>query len=275
MSTVDIRSSGAKKPNPQIRDDSETASGAALKSNLSWLRNVEITEGVLFLGGTSLAHFRARYAQSVMRRDLLPSFWSQVGILSDGKVLTVPLDSFPDISEVPGANGVQRLRIDKFDGVGAYPNIAIVRFAADLAAILRTAEQVSPQRALLDVPALIIRWLTYTWAIGGEYNPLLEGSGLPSARWLENVYSAAGIELAPGLASGASCPEAIWQAAKWWYEFYADADQPGAIGKKGALVPAGASLIRQPAAALLGRDDEFIEGRIGKMTKMRRQFVPM
>jgi hypothetical protein len=33
------------------------------------------------------------------------------------------------------------------------------------------------------------------------------------------VLGAAGFELTPGIASSATCPEAIWQAARWWHEY--------------------------------------------------------
>jgi hypothetical protein len=36
------------------------------------------------------------------------------------------------------------------------------------------------------------------------------------------VLGAAGFDLTPGLESRASCPEAIWQAAKWWHKYYED-----------------------------------------------------
>ncbi len=41
-----------------------------------------------------------------------------------------------------------------------------------------------------------------------------------AAPWLEAAlgrrgHALAGVDLTPGLASEASCPEAIWQAAKW------------------------------------------------------------
>ncbi len=55
------------------------------------------------------------------------------------------------------------------------------------------------------------------------------------------------------LPSASSCPEAIWQAARWWYKAY-DAVEPAS--KSAAFTPRGAYLIRQPAAAALGiRDD--------------------
>jgi hypothetical protein len=43
---------------------------------------------------------------------------------------------------------------------------------------------------------------------------------MPSAAMLETVTGAAGFDLTPGLESRASCPEAIWQSARWWHEYH-------------------------------------------------------
>src|SRR5689334_11539156 len=76
-------------------------------------------------------------------------------------------------------------------------------------------------------------------------NPGLEQSlsqrcrpaGLPSAAFVETVFARSGFELTPGLSSASSCPEAIWQSAKWWTNYYED---PGAGDQSGgsvAMVP--------------------------------------
>jgi hypothetical protein len=47
---------------------------------------------------------------------------------------------------------------------------------------------------------------------------------------LEVVFGAAGFDLTPGLESRSSCPEAIWQAAKWWHEYYTRENRKGLRG---------------------------------------------
>jgi hypothetical protein len=59
----------------------------------------------------------------------------------------------------------------------------------------------------------------------------------------------AGIELTPGLSSSASCPEAIWQAAKYWHNFYKEAAQTAHDDNAAQQVPEGKYTIRQKAAA--------------------------
>jgi hypothetical protein len=55
-------------------------------------------------------------------------------------------------------------------------------------------------------------------------NPLLNEYGIPSAVLVEYSVGAAGLDLTPGLASRSSCPEAIWQSAKWWQGYQTQKD---------------------------------------------------
>jgi hypothetical protein len=75
-----------------------------------------------------------------------------------------------------------------------------------------------------------LRWLAFAWGAGRAGNPLYDGIGIPSAAMLEIVFGAVGFDLTPGLESRASCPEAMWQAAKWWHEYYERENRQGLIG---------------------------------------------
>src|SRR4051794_31361435 len=69
------------------------------ETNRAWLERVGATDGILLLGGRSLAHFRVRVAQSQVRQSMLPSDWSLAGILTGADYfLSVPL-------AVPGDRG--------------------------------------------------------------------------------------------------------------------------------------------------------------------------
>ena len=86
------------------------------------------------------------------------------------------------------------------------------------------------QRAVLDAIDLIVQWLAYVWGVARSANPLLDGLGIPSAAMLEIVIGASGFDLTPGLESRSSCPEAIWQAARWWHEYYTGQKKSGLTG---------------------------------------------
>ena len=79
---------------------------SAREGNHAWLARlgapggVKLDEnGIILLGGSSVASFRIRVAQSSMRHDLVPSYWSHCGILlGDGQFATVPLSPGNDVS---------------------------------------------------------------------------------------------------------------------------------------------------------------------------------
>jgi hypothetical protein len=262
-----IRQSSATHSNPWLE---EVKAPSRLRlTNTEWLKAQDASEGIIFLGGCSVSHFRLRVAQAHLRpNDLTPSIWSQVGILLDAETfLSVPLTIPGEVTDLARLNGVQRCRLRDYDDPEMFPNIGVVRFPAAAETILKNAEMVSRQRSIVDLLALTLPWLAYVLSVGQSGNPLLTGGGIPSAVFVEVVYGMAGVELTPGLSSSTSCPEAIWQAAKWWHPFYekeaADlAPSADAPLSASAGVPAGAYSVRQPAAAAVGPKDEVISGRV-------------
>jgi hypothetical protein len=82
------------------------------------------------------------------------------------------------------------------------------------------------QRSIIDIPTLILPWLGFVWGAGTGGNPLLNGYGVPSAVLVETAYGMAEVELTPGLAAASSCPEAIYQAARWWTGYYTETGGP-------------------------------------------------
>jgi hypothetical protein len=243
-----IRHSQAMAPNASLRD----VPAQRRESNRAWLGRLGATSGILLLGGNSLAHFRIRVAQSHVRGDLLPSFWSLVGILEDDQTFaSVPLDGSIDPSDVPRTNGVRTCRLEEYDDPVRFPNIAVLHFTDDERPIRRNIDRVKSQRSVIDLPTLMLPWLGYIWSVGQVANPLLAGQGLPSAAFVETVYGIAGIGLTPGLSSASSCPEAIWAAAKWWHQFYAEETGIGDEAHAIARMPAGHFAVRQPAAAVV------------------------
>jgi hypothetical protein len=244
---IRTRSSGSSSRNPDVR----YLAARPRERNSQWLARTGVRDGILLLGGASLVHFRTRVAQSHLRRDLLPSFWSLAGILREGReVETVVLD-WPDASAIPETNAVRTLPLRTFDDPAWYPNVAVLRFSADDEALRSGARRVRGERSIVDLPRLVLAWLGFVWGAGGEGNPLLGGNGHPSAAFVEAVHALADIELTPGLSSEASCPEAIWMSAMWWRRYY----QETAGEHEGRLSPSGAYVTRQRAAFVLDPGD--------------------
>jgi hypothetical protein len=251
-----MRRSETTKPNEFLGEDRPRAS----VSNTDWLGAISATRGLgvagdlVLLGGAALSDFRVRVAQSHVRRDLTPSTWSLTGIATgSGTILSVPLGPIVDPSAVAASNAIQERSLDEFADPKLFPNIAVVRFPANPQLVIDGAGRLRSQRSVVDLPSHLLDWLGFTWGAGTSANPLLQGVGVPSAVFVETVFAMASVELTPGLASAASCPEAIWQAAKWWHPFYESApattDQPDA-----QRVPSGRYVVRQPRATYVDPD---------------------
>jgi hypothetical protein len=240
------RESSASRPNADLRK----ARSSSLQTNSAWLAEQGRVEGVILLGGASLVDFRLRVAQSGLRGDLTPSYWSMCGLLVDDgtRFLSVPL-SVPDASSVPATNAVRECAMADYDDPERWPNIGVVSFATEMRVVVEQAREVASRRTVVELPALVLAWLGFGWGVTGQDNPLNDSLGIPSAVFIETAHALAGVELTPGLASAASCPEAIWQAAKWWHEYYEEAPTI-AIGARsaGPMPPQGRYAIRQPKA---------------------------
>lgn len=262
---ITTRQSTATTRNAKVSDQREWAG-----NNTAWLaqlpRGVVQPGAVLLLGGSSVADFRIRVAQSHLRQDLMPSFWSQVGIVvSADEFLSVPVSAPVATMDVAPNNAVCTCPIRDYADPRRFPNIAVLHFADRGAAIVDYARRVMRQRSAADLPLLLHAWLGFVWGVGTSPNPLMQSTGLPSSALVETAFGMAGIELTPGVASASSCPEAIWQSAIWWHDYYEKAG--GALARATAkppkgkerlpvsIVPRGASLTRQRAAAVIDPGD--------------------
>jgi hypothetical protein len=224
------------------------------EGNKAWLKRI-IGEndfdprGLLLLGGASVADFHIRVAQSSLRFDLTPSHWSQVGVLPNAtSFYSIPFQWKGELSDLPHFNAIQLCKMSDYDDPDLFPNIAFVQFTRDMDMILENAERLKMQRSVIDLPELVIRWLEYVWAVGQAGNPLANGKGLPSAVFAETIFGIGGIELTPGLATASSCPEAIWQAAKWWKAYYDESSKISVASQARPMAPAGCFFMRQESA---------------------------
>lgn len=188
---------------------------------------------LLLLGGRHAADLRLRMAQAHARNDLTPSHWSQVVLVTDEKFETgweVPLSVPLTLGFPPETNGVQRVSLERYARRNDFPNLALLNAPVELKVVEEARERFQKDRAALDAVELLAVWLAFLWGVGRFGNPLLDGQGLPSAVFVEAVMNAAGFDLTPGLSSRSSCPEAIWQAAKWWHKYHTDQHQPCLAG---------------------------------------------
>lgn len=234
---LNILSSNASAPNKAFRDMPRKDG----EDNLVWLRRHMPTganqTSVVLVGGTSPTAFRLRVAQSHLRHDLMPSHWSHVMLLSrttrglpSTPVYEISLEASPGFGFPPPTNAVQTAELGAYRAPAPYPNIAVLGVPVAQRDVMSALDRFRQQRAVLDAPELLLRWLAFAWGVGRAGNPLLDGQGLPSAAMLETIFGAARFDVSPGLESRASCPEAIWQAAKWWHEYYAGENRKALSG---------------------------------------------
>jgi hypothetical protein len=233
---ISILSSQAKSPSAEFTAVSRKKD----EDNIAWLgRNLpaggDVTNLVL-LGGRSQTAFRLRLAQAHLRHDLVPSYWSHVFLLKASKnvgssaVIEVSLEPAKGFGFPAPLNAVQKGKLSAYHDPVHYPNIAVLGIPIAEAGVIKALDRFQKQRAVLDAVDLVVRWLAYAWGVARSGNPLMDGLGIPSAAMLEAIFGAAGFDLTPGLESRSSCPEAIWQAARWWHEYYERDNRPGIIG---------------------------------------------
>jgi hypothetical protein len=243
---IRFRISTAAEANPHLKEIPEAGI-----SNVEWLQKhgrEYLQEGsLLLLGGSSTTDFRLRVAQSHARSDMRPSLWSHVAIVTERQSQTwilseVSLTPPQGFGDVPSRNARQDNTLDYYANPQVWCNIALLSFPVDGKEAQKGVQRLSRDRGIVDLGELIIPWLAYVWGAGDAANPLLQDKGIPCAVYAETVMSMAGLELTPGLSSQSSCIEAIWQAAKWWHQFYAQTDGDGQL-------PKGVYLLRQPSAA--------------------------
>lgn len=240
------RPSDAATKNPELK----RAVRKAGETNLQWLSrqlgDTDLQGWIVLIGGRSLVDFRLRVAQSHLRDDLVPSHWSHTAVISgsggkvkgvqDFTIHEISLEPISGFRNVPKTNAVQESTLSRYDDPKQFPNIACISFPADPKHVEKGVQKFRKQRSYLDSGALIIEWLAFAWGAGQAGNPLLREMGIPSAAFVESVFNIAGTELTPGLSSRASCPEAIWQSAKWWHKFYKSAATSSGAAPQGIFV---------------------------------------
>jgi hypothetical protein len=233
-------------------------------SNAAFYREHARPGSVILIGGANVLHFRLRVAQSHLRHDLLPSFWSLAGlVVSKTAFLSVPVGSPLNPDTVPERNAIDECAMADFDDPVRFPNVAVISFADRADPIVANARRLQFQRGAIDLPTLLVPWLAFVWGAGTSGNPLFQNIGMPASAMIETAFGMSGIELTPGIAAAGSCPEAIWQSAIWWHEYYektatATASITGEYSKRAddvaAKAPEGRYVTRQPAAAVIERD---------------------
>lgn len=204
----------------------------------AWVQDAALRLGpesafVLLVGGADLVGFRVRVAQSQARADGLPACFDHAALLlpeeaGDLSVHHVPLRTLA-VGSMTARNGIEQTSLTFLsDGFSRFPNLALLRFPVDEVEELRqTAHDLRGARLSQDFVSPLVSWLGFVWGCQDRDNPLLAAVGVPSAMFVESCYAAARQDITPGIEERVVTPEAIWQAARWWPEYYAqEGSQP-------------------------------------------------
>lgn len=261
------RRAAALRPADEVEDARPVEDNEELTVRLCKSTGLRLP-AVILLGGADLLQVRTRHAQSVARADLLPSFWSSAGVLTAGvgglRVTQAGADGHDSLANIPGSNAVSEVPLARYKDPVAFPNIAVLEFPVeDSQKLVDGIKYLERARLALDLVGPLAHWLAYLWGVERSSNPLLAGTAEPSALFVDRVFGYAGVDVTPGLAEPVVCPEAIWQAALWWRDFYVGAGaEPAKQGRKKAgdkvaqrTGPRGFHKIRQKAAAVVEEED--------------------
>lgn len=188
------------------------------------LKDVKQWTLVVLVGGVDQMSFRLRLAQSHLRRDMLPSYWSECllaevrgGDITKARLHYVPLIQ-PDQTFAPSRNGVVASAVDSFSSADDWPNVALLAFPMAQKEVLAYLERFKESRDMLDALAHIVQWLAFAWGTNGTPNPVHQGIGLPSASMVGVVCAAAQLDVAPGMPVKGACPEVLWSTVNYWHE---------------------------------------------------------
>jgi len=199
---------------------------------------------ILLVGGSDLASTRLRMAQSVVRFDERPSYWSHAALVLDVDAHDV-LEStgvevalWPPSSTGPERNHVSFFKLREYASDRRFPNLAVISVRelerpahertgheaghehGDTRSLAERARESAlrehPGRGVHAFGPWVAAWASQVLAPSG--NPLLSDVPFPSTALIDYVYASAGVDLLPAAATPALCPEALWASARYYSE---------------------------------------------------------
>jgi hypothetical protein len=198
---------------------------------------------VVLAGGKDVASFRIRVAQSHLRGDMLPSFWSECALLNveqgdfaAASFCNLPLFQPAAAPYAPTRNGLIELPFNKLPTQKNFPNLALLAIPVPQAKIVHSLAEYKRARVSYDAVENILPWLAYVWGAGNATNPLLQQIGFPSAMMLNQIFGANGFDLAPGVNANLSAPETFWSGVKHWQDYYSKTQQNGLLPKMRCVI---------------------------------------
>jgi hypothetical protein len=235
----DLTGESTPQESPKVRAD-DAAAPRREPGNVAWVKSVweKMNEpdkvAILLFGGVKGSHLRLRQAQSHLRHDFSPSHWSHA-MIAGGPGLKQAWEVPTIAGRLPwptSDNGLAKAKLDDYDPLTQFPNAALLCIPVAWKEIEARIKQLRDHGrvGLMDLVSPLHAWLGFLWGVGKATNPLVDGVGMPSAIAVEVILAAADYEITPNVSSETSCPEAIWQSAKWWQDWHQRDERTGIKG---------------------------------------------
>lgn len=224
---------------------------------------------IVLIGSSDLPGICLRRAQSVLRLDQRPSYWSHALVITepwDGKtaVRNLPIAEvpfFPRNGEFPEpANNavIRNTTLGHYLDRKRDPNVALFSVtrlidgvreplsASEHDILSHAVADPNLDRARYDLWTELGVWKQYFWSGEQLPNPTLSGQAIASTSFIEMLYEQIGIDLTPAASERNSAPEHLWTSMRWWL-------QPEVQEHRGvdSAVVAGCYAIRDQGAAVL------------------------
>jgi hypothetical protein len=204
------------------------------------------------MGEYGMIGYSIRLAQSIIRFDRQPSYWSHVflfdsevpadkdAILSRSKQAPTIWESTIDFTgplhQLHLVNGVSPRYLRDYAkpdfNVLAHhcvPNIGVAVFALneeEVQSMLRRMTEPEVDALRYDFSGLIGTWLAYIFNREREENPLGAGNAVFCSAYCQLVYDTLSIDLSMGAHARNTSPENIWQSVKWFSDSFARLGHP-------------------------------------------------
>lgn len=186
-------------------------------------------------GANDPAAIAVRRAQSFLRFDRRPSYFSEIFLLTGNgdEIIYCPLVGAD--CRKPEGLGIVIGNTSAFADAEQWPNQAIVSFtfpppkkkdkqaiqpADRVARALKAARDPKAARERYDLWAMTAAWQRYLFEPVRTPNPLMGDTPHPGAAFIRWVLSLAGVETSPSALDELDAPEHLWASANYWYRSY-------------------------------------------------------
>jgi hypothetical protein len=178
-------------------------------ATLEFLRRHARAGCVGLFGGSSIVDLGIRKAQAALDPAGKPSLWSHAAIFEGDRVDGRGWLIESDFEITPGQlrSGVQESRLDKYEDPSVWPNVAVLDFGlqeSQVREVLSAGLDFLARRARYALGGLLETW----WAVMTK--SLGQGREKEStfcSAFVRAAYSAASVDLAPGIAIQHTTPE--------------------------------------------------------------------